>query len=87
MTEDEAIREGIARGPLGGYIDPTDDEHVEFATALRAFRAAWDRINVDTPWASNPNVFRIDLGPRLTREEATRLAAIKDVEERLRVAS
>lgn len=83
LTEEQAIREGIARGPSGGWDDPKDPDSVEYASASIAYRALWNRINGATPWETNPLVYVIDLGAPLTRERAVELADIKDPAERL----
>src|SRR6185436_3935822 len=44
ITEEQAIAEGMARGRLGGFVDPGEEDAAEYATAVRAFAATWNRI-------------------------------------------
>jgi hypothetical protein len=80
ITEEDARREGAEPAscePACDCAEWSSRRHV------LGFQLIWDSINSDHPWASNPLVFVVELGPLLSREEAARLAGIKDLDERL----
>jgi hypothetical protein len=62
--------------PFEGRRDGTTVYRVQFSML-------WDELHPKAPWSSNPRLYRIDLGPNLTRDEAVRLAGIRNVGERL----
>jgi len=69
----DCVRDFVRSEPLFG------------ATAMEVFCALWNELHPKAPWQANPHLSRIELGPNLTREDAERLAAIKDPAERLEV--
>jgi hypothetical protein len=79
ITEADAKREGVERHWCG----TPKFSHVGCCGYLPAFFFLWNRLHKESPWSSNPQLSRIELGPNLTRDEAVRLAGIRDVEERL----
>lgn len=84
ITEDQARAEGVTVDPQQGTVNG-EPATLYPMTCRQAFIWLRDTLH-NRPgerWADNPTVFVVDLGENLTREEATRLAAIKDRAARL----
>jgi hypothetical protein len=75
--------EDIAREGLRVDYSVNDRPDVLEAEQREAFSQLWDRLHPTDPWSTDPYLYRIELGPNLTRDEAVRLAGIRDVGARL----
>lgn len=81
ITEEDAIAEGVAE-----WLDEVNEKVARcYGEPHRAaFAMLWDSLNAQrAPWDANPTIYRVELGPVLTRDQVAKLTGIQDRARRL----